>query len=555
MSTRAARGDHPDTVYVNGRILTMDGPEPSYVEAVVTRNGRIAFAGDRAEAHQRFAGAQVCDLHGRALLPGFVDAHSHLVAGFDLVDQVNVAAPPVGSVRTIADVLDALERFRDDRHVPASGWIIGWGYDPEDLAERRHITAADLDERMGNHRVVLMLASKHGAVLSSAALAAVGVDASTPTPPGGVIARVGATDQPAGLLMETAFLHHVAANLPRPSVEERLELLDDVQQLYASNGYTHAQDGFTVVEDLDLLVRAASEGRLYLDVVALGSFMEADAWLGNAAYPTGDYRDGFRVAGMKIIHDGSPQGRTAYVTEPYLTGGPSGQSDWIGEPTSSYEVLEATVRRALDAGVQVFTHTNGDAAMDDLIRAVRSSGHLAGDDRRPVAIHSQLQRRDQLDEYVELGILPSYFTNHVFFWGDVHAANLGAERAAFISPMRSAMAKGLVVSNHTDFSVTPLDPLLVIWSSMARTTRTGATLGEDERLDGYAALQAVTTGAAHQVFEERRKGRIAEGLLADLVVLSADPLAVPFEDLRAIEVLETIKEGVTVFGGMVGQSN
>lgn len=555
MSTRAARGDHPDTVYVNGRILTMDGPEPSYVEAVVTRNGRIAFAGDRAEAHQRFAGAQVCDLHGRALLPGFVDAHSHLVAGFDLVDQVNVAAPPVGSVRTIADVLDALERFRDDRHVPASGWIIGWGYDPEDLAERRHITAADLDERMGNHRVVLMLASKHGAVLSSAALAAVGVDASTPTPPGGVIARVGETNQPAGLLMETAFLHHVAANLPRPSVEERLELLDDVQQLYASNGYTHAQDGFTVVEDLDLLVRAASEGRLYLDVVALGSFMEADAWLGNAAYPTGDYRDGFRVAGMKIIHDGSPQGRTAYVTEPYLTGGPSGQSDWIGEPTSSYEVLEAAVRRALDAGVQVFTHTNGDAAMDDLIRAVRSSGHLAGDDRRPVAIHSQLQRRDQLDEYVELGILPSYFTNHVFFWGDVHTANLGAERAAFISPMRSAMAKGLVVSNHTDFSVTPLDPLLVIWSSMARTTRTGATLGEDERLDGYAALQAVTTGAAHQVFEERRKGRIAEGLLADLVVLSADPLAVPLEDLRAIEVLETIKEGVTVFGGMVGQSN
>lgn len=555
MSTPASRGEHPVTVYVNGRILTMDGPEPSYVEAVVTQGGRIAFAGDRAEAHRRFAGAQVRDLDGHALLPGFVDAHSHLVAGFDLVNQVNVAAPPVGSVRSIADVVDALEWFRDDRQVPAGGWIIGWGYDPDDLAERRHITAADLDERMGDHRVVLMLASKHGAVLSSAALAAVGVDASTPTPLGGVIARVGDTDQPAGLLMETAFLHHVAANLPRPSVEERLELLDDVQQLYASNGYTHAQDGFTVGEDLDLLVRAASEGRLYLDVVALGSFMEADAWLGNPAYPTVDYRDGFRVAGMKIIHDGSPQGRTAYVTEPYLTGGPSGQPDWVGEPTSSYEVLEATVRRAIGAGVQVFTHTNGDAAIDDLIRAVRSSGHRAGDDRRPVAIHSQLQRRDQLDEYVELGILPSYFTNHVFFWGDVHTANLGAGRAGFISPMRSAMAKGLVVSNHTDFSVTPLDPLLVLWSSMARTTRTGATLGEDERLDGYAALQAVTTGAAHQVFEERRKGRIAEGLLADLVVLSADPLDVPLAELCGIEVLETIKEGVTVFGGMVGQGN
>lgn len=143
--------------------------------------------------------------------------------------------------------------------------------------------------------------------------------------------------------------------------------------------------------------------------------------------------------------------------------------------------------------------------------------------------------------------MPSYFTNHVFFWGDVHSTNIGPDKAAFISPMRSAIGKGLVVSNHTDFPVTPLDPFFVLWSSMARTTRSGVALGEDERLDAYSALQALTTGAAHQVFEEDRKGRIAEGLLADFVVLSADPLTVPLTDVRAIKVLETIKEGVSIY--------
>lgn len=543
----AQRGNHPVTMFVNGRILTMDGAEASYAETVVIREGLIAYVGDRAGAAERFPDAVIRDLGGRALLPGFVDAHSHLVAGFDLVSQVNVAAPPVGTVGSIADVLDALETFRVERQVEPGGWIVGWGYDQDELAERRHITAADIDSRFADYKVVLMLASKHGAVLNAAALAAVGVDASTPTPAGGVIARVGDTNEPAGLLMETAFLHYVGENMPRPDVEERLGMLDAVQQLYASQGYTHAQDGFTISEDLDFFVRAAAEGRLYLDVAALGSFLEVDAWVGQDKYPTAEYRDGFRIAGMKVIHDGSPQGKTAFVTEPYLTGGPSGQDDWVGESTFPYEMLAAAVQKAFDAGVQVFTHTNGDAAIDDLIRAVRAAGNSAADDRRPVAIHSQFQRPDHLDDYVDLGTLPSYFTNHVYFWGDVHTTNIGPEKAAFISPMRAAMDKGLVVSNHTDFTVTPLDPFFLMWTSIARETRTGVTLGGDQRLDAYAALQALTSGAAHQVFEEHRKGRIAEGLLADFVVLSRDPIDVPIAEFRDIEVLETIKEGTSVF--------
>ncbi|MCZ4498844.1 MAG: amidohydrolase [Marmoricola sp.] len=547
MALLPARGNHSDTVFHNGSILTMDGPEPSYVEAVGISAGRIVAVGSLAQVEAVLPGARVRDLDGCALLPGFIDAHSHLGFGFDLLDQVSVAPPPVGSCTDIAGVISSLEAFRADRAVPEGGILIGWGYDQAELAERRHITAADLDAAFPDHRVVLVHVSTHGAVLNTQALRWAGVDQTTATPQGGVISRYEGTNEPSGLLMETAYLAHVRDKLPRPAREDRFALLDGVQQLYASNGYTHAQDGFTKVEDLDFFAEAAARGLLYLDVVALGSFLEAGAWLDDPSYSTGDYVDGFKIGGMKIVQDGSPQGRTACVTEPYLTGGPDGEERWFGESTCPVDAFRATVARCIDAGVQVFVHANGDATIDQLISAVDAAGVTAADDRRTVAIHSQFQRRDHLPEYARLGISPSYFTAHTYFWGDVHAANIGVEKASFISPMRSAAEHGLVISNHSDFTVTPLDPLFILWTSMTRTTRSGKTLGQDECITPYAALAALTTGAAHQMFEENRKGRIAVGLLADLVVLSADPLEAGPEGIRDLTILETIKEGVTVF--------
>lgn len=164
-----------------------------------------------------------------------------------------------------------------------------------------------------------------------------------------------------------------------------------------------------------------------------------------------------------------------------------------------------------------------------------------------MVIHSQFQRPEQLDDYVRLGITPSYFTNHAYFWGDVHIENVGLENASFISPLMSAKAKGLVTSNHTDFNVTPLDPLFVLWTAMARETRDGAILGAAERADAYSALQTLTTGPAYQIFEEQRKGKLKAGLLADLVILDKNPLKVPVAEIREIKVLATIKEGRTIY--------
>ena len=142
---------------------------------------------------------------------------------------------------------------------------------------------------------------------------------------------------------------------------------------------------------------------------------------------------------------------------------------------------------------------------------------------------------------------PSYFTNHTFFWGDVHVANIGKEAADFISPIKSAVELGLKYSNHTDFNITPLDPFFVIWTAMARESRTGQIIGADQRVDAYAALQGLTTGPAYQLFEENRKGMIKQGLLADFVILSQDPITTKVDDIRNIKVLETIKENQVVY--------
>lgn len=538
---------HPKQTFNNGRILTMDGPVPGYVEAVTISGGKIVFIGTAADAAKNHPDATVRDLDGATLLPGFIDAHSHLSMAFELAGQVNVGAPPVGDCRDIPSILAALQRFKDERNIGAGEWIIGYGYDQETLTENRHITAADLDHHFVENKVMLVHVSSHGAVLNTAALRWAGVDASTPTPEGGIISRDQANGEPTGLLMETAYMSLVTNKMPRPDPVTKLGTLDSALQMYTANGYTHVQDGFAGVADLDFYQTAAAQGLLYVDVAALGSFMEAESWVGNARYPLGSYSDHFKIAGMKILQDGSPQGRTAYMSEPYLHGGPDGQTPWRGEATMPFERFAGIVQQAVDAGVQVFVHANGDAAIDDVVRAVDRTGTTAADDRRTVVIHSQFQRPDHLGDYARLGMTPSYFTNHTFFWGDVHAANVGYPKASFISPLASAARRGLVASNHTDFGVTPLNPFFVLSTAMARTTRSGMVLGPEERVDAYAALQAITTAAAYQMFEEDRKGRIATGLLADFVIVSADPTQLTAEEIKELRVLETIKEGVTVY--------
>ena len=533
-------------LYYNGDIVTMDGVTQEYVEAVVEKDGKIVFVGAKAEAEKKFAEVRMIDLKGSTMLPGFLDPHSHFMSAVRMVNQVNVAAPPVGTVKNIPQIIEKLKAFVEERHIPEDGWVIGWGYDQDLLDEKRHITKKDLDAAFPKRKVLIIHVSMHGAVLNSQALKWADIDANTKTPDGGVIAREEGSNEPAGLVMETAYIP-IFAKLPQPSEKEMLDLTKPAQMMYASNGYTQAIEGFSHVSDLDFLQKAANEDRLFIDVLALPAFTEMDIWFNNPKYPFGTYNKGFKLQACKITLDGSPQAKTALVSHPYHGGGPNGEKGWKGESSITQDQLDSITKKLFDAKVPMHIHTNGDGAVDMMIKTVEKAGITAKDDRRTVIVHSQFQRPDHLPKYVELGLTPSYFTLHTFYWGDVHIKNIGKEAAFFISPMKSATEAGITVSNHTDFNVTPLDPFFILWSAMARESREGVIIGPDERVDAYTALQAMTTGPAWQVFEENRKGKIKEGMLADFVILKNNPLKQKVSEIKDNEVFATVKEGRVIY--------
>ena len=534
-------------VYYGGDIITMDGDSPRYVEAVVQKDGKIDFVGRKADALRKYGkDARLIDLKGSTMLPGFLDPHSHFMFALRMVNQVNVAAPPVGTATNIVQIIEKLQEYVEQKHIPDDGWVIGWGYDQDLIEEKRHITRLDLDKAFPKRKVMLIHVSAHGAVLNSQALKWAGINASTQTPDGGIIARLPGGSEPAGLVMETAYLP-IFARLPQPSEREMLDLMKPAQMMYAENGYTQAMEGFTHVSELDFLQKAAREERIFLDILALPAFTDMDAWFDKQKYPFGVYHNGLKIQACKITLDGSPQAKTALVSAPYLTVGTDGAKGWKGKSSITQEQLDAITRKLFSANVPIHIHTNGDGAIDMMIATVQKAGITAKDDRRTVIVHSQFQRPDHLPKYVELGLTPSYFTLHTYYWGDVHVRNIGKEAAYFISPMKAAKEAGIVVSNHTDFNVTPLDPFFVLWSAMARKSRAGNIIGSGQRVDAYTALQAMTTGPAWQVFEEDRKGKIKEGLLADFVVLKNNPLKQKVTEIRDNEVLATIKEGRVIY--------
>lgn len=556
-----AAGTPADTIYRNGNILTMVD-DRRQVEAIAIAGGKILAVGSEA-AVMATKGPQtvVVDLSGRTLMPSFIDAHGHFMNAIQVVKWANVQGVPAGPISSVADFVPALQEHVRKLALKPGDWIIGYGYDRSNLVEGRELNIDDLDPAFPDNPVMLIHSSNHGAVLNSAAFRKVGYDENTPTPAGGVIVRKPGTNIPYGLIMETAFLP-IITNAPKPSEEQLLATLDDAQKIYTRAGVTTVQEGATAAKDLRILRKGADKGLLYLDVVSLPLFLElpelaqdfAPDFVGGpdeipdeTAKAFGTYNNRLKLQGIKFLIDGSPQGKTAFWTQPLLTPGPDGQPDWRGQPIFPPETIRQKMAAVHAKGLQIFCHANGDAAIDLAIDGMRATGVKAADDRRTVIVHSQCMRPDQLDPYVELGFSPSFFAAHTFYWGDEHLANLGPQRADFISPMASAFNKGLRCSNHTDFSVTPMEPMRIMWASMVRTSKKGVVLGADERIDNWKALKSLTTEAAWQIFEEKTKGSLEVGKLADMVILDTDPLTAAPEQFLDIAVLETLKEGKTVY--------
>lgn len=530
-----------------GDIITVDDAHPT-AEALAVANGRIVAVGARDEVlGLRGAGTRVVDLDGRTLAPAFIDPHSHYINSLMVANQVNVYAPPAGPGTDVAAIVSALRKFRDAKGIGPTEVIIGYGYDDTLMPNGRVLHASDLDADFPDNPVIVQHVSLHGGVLNSAALRRWGITADTPTPPGGVIVRKPGSHEPDGLLMETAFLP-VFASLPKPTRDQEIAWSKAGQALYAAAGITTAQEGLSHRADIDLLYRAAQGGATLIDVVAYPFILDLEAVL--QSYPAsafGTYRNRVKLGGVKVTLDGSPQGRTAYFTAPYLVEGPEGQRNWRGEEPFPQETINGWFKAVYDLGLQLLIHANGDAAIDMLLDADAAASAGSDADRRTVSIHSQFARRDQLARFKSQRVIPSFFTSHAFYFADAHIRLRGREQADFLSPMRAAIDLGLAPTNHTDFNVTPIDQLFLMWSAVNRVSRSGEVIGADQRVTPLEALKAVTLHAAYQYFEEDTKGSVEVGKLADLVILDANPLTVDPMAIKDIKVVETIKEGQTIY--------
>jgi hypothetical protein len=539
-------------LYHNGDIVTMEGDSAVYVETLVVRDGKILFAGRKDEALKQ-AGADhtEVDLQGRFMAPGFLDAHGHAYgAGFQKM-AANILPPPDGTVTDIESLITTLKQWYADlgKTGKSPKVIVGFGYDDSQLKEKRHPVADDLDKVSNTLPVILVHQSGHLQALNHVALAAVGLDASTADPQGGVIRREKDGKTPNGVLEETAgamvmfklfskFDSSMSANMVKAGV-----------QAYKEFGFTTVQEGAATPSMVQAYKDMARAGDLDVDVAAYPVLL-ASKELMDKQGTSDSYSGHFRIAGIKITQDGSPQGKTAYLSHPYKVpppGQPKTYRGYPGMPRQSQ--LDSLVDYAFSKNWQVLMHCNGDAAGDMMIQSVRyASSKLGMADRRPVMIHAQTARYDQLDSMKQLGIIPSFFSMHTFYWGDWHRdETLGQERAFRISPAQTAYRKGLIFTEHHDAPVGLPSSIMILHTAVNRTSRTNSVIGEAEKLTPYQALLSLTRYSAYQYFEEKNKGTLTAGKLADLVILDRNPMKVDPKDIIRINVMETIKEGRTVF--------
>lgn len=540
-----------DTIYTGGHIITVVDAAPS-AEALAVKSDRILAVGAKADVLKtRGAATKLVDLGGKTLIPGFVDGHGHFAGVGIQTATANLLSPPDGPVKNVAELQQALRDFMaTSPMVKAHGIVIGMNYDDSQLAEHRHPTRHELDAVSTELPIMVIHQSGHFGVLNSNALAKVGLTAGSPNPGGGIIRRETDGKTPDGVLEENAFFGVIYKLLPAFTPEEILAQIEASQAIYLANGFTTVQDGKTTGSDLRTLTALAEAGKLAVDVVSYPDIVTVgDAPVLHGPLMSRTYAHHFRIGGVKLTLDGSPQGKTGWFTEPYFTVPEGAKPDYKGYPAFTDEKLREWVMLAYKNNWQVLAHCSGDAAVDQLVQTVRAAQiAYPSTDRRPVIIHGHFIRADQVPQIKELGIFVSAFPLHTFNWGDWHRESVvGPKRAENISPTGWFLEQGIKFSVHADAPVVFPNSMQLIATAVNRTTRSGHILGPQHRLTPLVALKAMTLWPAYQHFEEKTKGSLEVGKLADLVILDKNPLTVDPKTIRDIKVVETIKAGVTVF--------
>ncbi len=531
-----------EQLFYNGDIITMENFDDA-PEAVLVRDGNIIAVGTLKDLKALTTPeCQAISLQGKTLLPAFIDAHGHLSLTTRYISMADLS-----TAESFDDILHLLKEFRKQHNLTHGEYIFGYSYDHNFLREHAHPTRDILDQVSSEVPVVIWHTSIHMAVANTKALELMKIDADSPDPKGGIIGRYINSNIPNGYLEETAInpVYALQANITMDFEKQ----LYEAQMEYIRNGITTVQDGEVDYKTVRLFRKMSERGKLLLDVVAYPCF-DSGCGLGNVMEENKDcikqYKNHYKIGGYKTLLDGSPQCKSAWMREPYDNSG-----DYRGYPWLSDEVLAQHIKLAIEDNQQILAHCNGDAAADQYLhiyqKVLQESNNPNKFHLRPVMVHCQTVREDQLDLMKKLQMIPSFFVAHVNYWGDIHLKNLGQTRGQRISPVHSALDRELMYNFHTDTPVIQPNIFHTLWTAVNRVTRGGILCGAEQRITVYDALKAVTIHAAYAYFEEQSKGSIKPGKRADLIITDKNPLKVEVIDLKNIQVMSTYKDGELLF--------
>ena len=525
-------------VITNGTILTMDRGQPE-VEAVGVIGDRIVGVGSRRLVEDALPrGYQTLDLAGRVCLPGFNEAHNHMIGFGTALGHVAAGYP---EVRSIADIKrNVAERARQ---VPPGSWIQGRGYDDNKLDERRHPNRQDLDAAAPDHPVIVVNGSGHLSAVNSLALRLAGVTHDTPDPDGGRFVR-DEHGEPTGVLQETA-QQVVRAVIPLPTVDDHIAALGRCNDAYAAAGITSSQDaGSTLPEHLEAYQRAVREGRLRLrtSMMIREHLLPQLLALGIRQGFGDDY---LRVGPIKLFIDGSLIGRTAAVTRPFLE---DPRDDNLGLTMMSQETLDDYVWQAHHAGFQVAIHAIGDRGIEMVLAAYGKA--LAREPRanhRHRIEHCGILRPDLIERIAAMRVLAVSQPIFITEYGDGFIRHLGMERIQLTYPFRSLLDAGITLVFSSDCPVSSFVPLKSVQAAVTERTGSGRSYALEEAITVEEALPLYTVAGAYATFEEQRKGQLKPDMLADFVVLEQDPRRIDPLAIGEIAVSRTIVGGETIF--------
>lgn len=526
-------------IWVNAHILTMDEALP-VAESISWRGGIIEMLGSNESLlSQKRWYTKVRDLRGQTVLPGFVDAHSHFPANGIAQITTNLAPPPLGNVSSLVELY---AKLGDAVTHDAGELLLGFNYDNASLLEGTHPTRQALDLISTQQPIYAYHSSGHMGVANTAALKMFKRDVE---------------DFPQGLLQEK-YAPHLGSLMKSRGPAKLWRVFTSARDEYLAQGVTTANNGATPANLEPVLRALAATPLLPMRIVVTPLVTSQQPPLRLIEGVWQQYENRVRAGrrffrgGAKIIVDGSPQGFTAYLTKPFYALPPATElllgEDYRGKPFFSTAALTAMVAELHTAGWQVSLHGNGDAAIDLILDAIEAVGLTAQDDHRSILIHSQTARQDQIVRMQALGVTPSFFVAHVFYWGDWHRKRVvGPVLAENISPTGWAAQQGLRFSLHSDAPVTPMRPFELASHAMQRTTQSGRLLGAEHRLPAMQALRALTLDAAWQLFLDDRMGSLTPGKFADLIVVSDNPIESTAESIASIKVLETVIGGRTAY--------